>query len=198
MALFMRVFGAGSGASRIALRSSEATFAVGVLPARDPEGARSRWLPTTIFQRAVPRLRGMSNTEKNKELARRLADEVLSEGDLAVFDEIVADDYVNHNIPVPGIAGTKAGFRELVQETRRAFPDVRVHVDEVVAEGDTAVFHDHVTATSERDFFGVPANGKRLEWTEIHWLRITDGQIVEHWTNFDQLGILSQLGAVGP
>jgi steroid delta-isomerase-like uncharacterized protein len=115
---------------------------------------------------------------------------------METFDEIVADDYVNHNIPVPGIPGTKAGFRQLVEATRHAFPDVQVNVEHVVAEGDLVVFHDNVTATSKGDLFGVPPNGASLRWTEIHFLRVADGQIVEHWTNFDQLGILRQLGAI--
>jgi steroid delta-isomerase-like uncharacterized protein len=132
----------------------------------------------------------------HKDLARRLAEEVLSQGNMATFDDIVADDYVNHNIPVPGVPGTKAGFRQLVAATRDAFPDVQVHVEHIVSEGDLVVFHDSVTATSKGDFFGVPPNGAHLRWTEIHFLRVRDGRIVEHWTNFDQLGILRQLGVM--
>ena len=131
-----------------------------------------------------------------KLVVTRLADEVLTNGDLETFDEIFADQYVNHNIPVPGIPGTKAGFKQLVQATREAFGDLQVHVQDVVSDGDFVVFHDYVTATSVGEFFGVPPNGQRLEWTEIHFLRVRDGQIVEHWTNFDQLGILRQLGAI--
>jgi steroid delta-isomerase-like uncharacterized protein len=133
---------------------------------------------------------------ETKAVARRLAEDVFSKGDFAAFDEIFADEYVNHSIPVPGIPGTKEGFRQLVVATRDAFPDIHVHVDDVVSEGDVAVFHDHVTATSRGSFFGLPPNGAVLEWTEIHWLRISEGKIVEHWTNFDQLGILRQLGAL--
>jgi steroid delta-isomerase-like uncharacterized protein len=129
-------------------------------------------------------------------VARRLAVDVFSRGDLDAYDEIFADDYVNHNIPVPDIPGTKAGFRRLVVATREAFPDLSVEVQDIVAEGDLVVFHDHVTATSEGAFFGVPPTGKPLAWTEIHFLRVRDGQIAEHWTNFDQLGILMQLGAI--
>jgi predicted ester cyclase len=66
----------------------------------------------------------------------------------------------------------------------------------MVAEGDFAVFHDRVEATSEGDFLGIPPNNKRISWTEIHFLRIVNGKIVEHWTNFDQFGILMQLGAI--
>jgi len=137
-----------------------------------------------------------TDADANKAVALRLADEVLSGGDLEAYDEIVADGYVNHNIPVPGIPGTKAGFRELIEATRNAFPDVAVHVDDVVAEGEFVVFHDHVTATSSGEFFGIPPTGRQVEWTEIHFFRLDGRRIVEHWTNFDQLGILTQLGAI--
>jgi steroid delta-isomerase-like uncharacterized protein len=132
----------------------------------------------------------------NKLVARRLAEEVFSKGDLQTFDAIFSKDYVNHNIPVPGVPGTKAGFKELVQATRSAFPDLEVEVQDIVSDGDFVVFHDRVRATSKGEFFGVPASGKSLEWTEIHFLRVVNNQIVEHWTNFDQLGILQQLGAI--
>jgi steroid delta-isomerase-like uncharacterized protein len=125
-----------------------------------------------------------------------LAEEVFSQGNMQTFDAIFADTYANHNMPVPGIPGTKKGFRQVVAATRQAFPDVHVNVQDMVAEGDFVVFRDTVQATSRGDFLGVPANGKRLEWTEIHFLRLADGRIVEHWTNFDQLGILKQLGAI--
>ena len=134
--------------------------------------------------------------DANKFVAKRLAELVFSGGDMRVFDELFAEDYVNHNMPVPGIPGTKAGFRHLVQATRQAFPDVKVHIGHIVSEGDLVVFHDKVTATSSGDFLGVPATGQNVDWTEIHFLRVRDGQIIEHWTNFDQLGILRQLGAV--
>ena len=134
--------------------------------------------------------------EANKRVARRLADEVFSQGNMQTFDEIIAAHYVNHHMPVPGVPGTKDGFRQVVLATRKAFPDVHVNVMDVVAEDDFVVFHDSVEATSRDEFFGVPANGKRLEWTEIHFMRIANGQIVEHWANFDQLGILRQLGVL--
>ncbi len=134
--------------------------------------------------------------ESNKEVARRLVDEVLNKGNMKTFDELFADNYKMHNMPVPNIPSTKDGFRKLVLATRKAFPDVHVHIEDLVADNDFAVFHDKVEATSKDDFFGVPANGKRLAWTEIHFLKVSGGRIVEHWTNFDQLGILQQLGAI--
>ena len=74
--------------------------------------------------------------EPNKVVARRLAEEVFSQGNMRTFDEILAANYVNHNMPVPGIPGTKEGFKQIVAATRQAFPDVHVNVKDVVAEGD--------------------------------------------------------------
>jgi steroid delta-isomerase-like uncharacterized protein len=132
----------------------------------------------------------------NKKVARRLAEEVFSQGNMKTFDEIISPSYHNHHMPVPNIPGTKEGFRQLVLATRQAFPDVHVHIENMVAEGDFVVFNDTVQATSKGDFMGIPPNGKPLSWTEIHFLKIAKGQIVEHWANFDQLGILHQLGAI--
>ena len=126
----------------------------------------------------------------------RLANEVFSGGNMKSFDEIIADGYVNHNMPMPSVPGTKDGFRQIVGATRDAFADLHVHVRDMVTEGPFVVFRENVEAKSQAPFFGVPANGKQLAWTEIHFLRVDNGQIVEHWTNFDQLGILRQLGAI--
>jgi steroid delta-isomerase-like uncharacterized protein len=131
-----------------------------------------------------------------KAVAMRLAAEVFSGGNMKTFDDIIADNYVNHSMPVPNLPGTKNGFRQIVAATREAFADLHVHVRDMVAEGSFVVFRDNVEATSKAPCFGVPANGAKLAWTEIHFLRVDDGKIVEHWTNFDQLGILRQLGAI--
>jgi len=134
--------------------------------------------------------------EKNKLVAKRLVEEVFNNGNMRIFNEIFADNYLNHNMPVPGVPGTKEGFRQVVVATRQAFPDVHVNIEDMIAEDDLVVFHDTAQATSRGDFLGIPPTGKRLEWTEIHFLRIASDRIVEHWNNFDQLGILKQLGAI--
>jgi steroid delta-isomerase-like uncharacterized protein len=131
-----------------------------------------------------------------KTVASRLVDDIFNAGNMQAFDELFADNYVNHNMPMPGIPGTKEGFRQVVLGTRQAFPDVHVEIEDMVAENDLVVFHDHVAATNKGEFNGIPATGKRIEWTEIHFLRVRSGQIVEHWANFDQLGMLRQLGVI--
>src|SRR5262245_13642807 len=117
---------------------------------------------STRFHRSanlVGRLRMTTATqtlETNKAVAKRLADEVVSNGNMQTFDEIFSDNYDNHTMPVPGIPGTKAGFKQVVLASRSAFPDVKVDVHGIVAEGEFAVFRDVVHATSRGEFMGVP------------------------------------------
>ena len=157
-------------------------------------------LPAAIARRAMrsggPAIERGEAMASIKDVARRLAEEVFSRGDMRTFDEIFAESYRHHNMPVPDIPGTKEGFRRLVMATRHAFPDVKVQIENVTEEGDLVVFNDSVEATSRGDFLGVPPTGRPLRWTEIHMLRVVGGKIVEHWANFDQLGILKQLGAI--
>jgi steroid delta-isomerase-like uncharacterized protein len=131
--------------------------------------------------------------ERNRAIARRFVDEVFNRGNTKAYDELVADDYINHNPPVPGLPGSKVGFQEAVILTRDAFPDVHVSIEDMLTEGDRVMFRDTTTATHQGEFQGIPASGKRLAWTEMHFFRIRDGQIAEHWANFDQLGILVQM-----
>jgi steroid delta-isomerase-like uncharacterized protein len=140
----------------------------------------------------------MVNVQSSKSVATRLVTDIFNSGNMQAFDELFADDYVNHTMPMPGVPGTKDGFRQVVLATRQALPDVHVQIEQIVSEGDMVVFHDHATATSEGEFMGIPPTGKRLQWTEMHMLRVRGDQIVEHWANFDQLSMLQQLGAIRP
>jgi predicted ester cyclase len=99
---------------------------------------------------------------------------------------------------MPGVPGTREGFRQVVLATRQALPDVHVEIEQMVSEGDIVVFHDHAAATSQGEFMNISPTGKRLQWTEMHMLRVRGDQIVEHWANFDQLSMLQQLGAIRP
>jgi steroid delta-isomerase-like uncharacterized protein len=139
----------------------------------------------------------MAHTQdQNKMLARRFVDEVFNAGNREAYDQLVADDYVNHNPPVPGVPGTKEGFWQVVTATRAAFPDVRVVPEDMLAEADRVMFRDSVSATHLGAFQGIEATGKRLAWTEMHFFRVGDGRIAEHWANFDQLKILIEMGGL--
>jgi predicted ester cyclase len=66
----------------------------------------------------------------------------------------------------------------------------------MIGEGDRVAVRLTASATQVGEFMGMPGNGKRYTIGEIHIFRVRDGQIVEHWHQFDQLGMMRQLGAM--
>lgn len=134
-------------------------------------------------------------TEELKAYARRLPDELLTQGDLAVADELIAPD-CRHHAPVPLAPGVE-GAKRWVTALRRAFPDLRAIVEDEVAEGDMVVQRLMLSGTYEGAFCGVPATGRRATWQLVAIQRIgPDGRCAEHWSTWDQLGLLRQLGAL--
>ena len=136
------------------------------------------------------------STEENKAIVRRVNDEVWSEGHLDVIDELIADDFVATVVGAPEQIRGPQGFREFVVMYRTAFPDLRITVDEQVAEGETIVTRWTATGTNEGELMGIPATGKQATTAGININRISGGKLVEGWGLFDQLGLLQQIGAV--
>ena len=77
-----------------------------------------------------------------------------------------------------------------------AFPDLDVHIDELIAEGDTVVGRMTTSGTHKGDFMGIPATGKKATFTEMHMIRLANGKMVDHWGNSDDLGMMQQLGVI--
>jgi steroid delta-isomerase-like uncharacterized protein len=136
------------------------------------------------------------STEENKAIVRRVNDEVWSAGHLDVIDELIADDFVATVVGAPEQIRGPQGFREFVLMYRTAFPDLRITVDEQVAEGETVVTRWTATGTNEGELMGIPATGKQATTAGININRISGGKLVEGWGLFDQLGLLQQIGAV--
>ena len=136
------------------------------------------------------------STEENKAIVRRVNDEVWSEGHLDVIDELIADDFVATIVGAPEEIRGPQGFREFVVMYRKAFPDLRLTVDEQFAEGETVVTRWTATGTNEGELMGMPATGKQATTAGININRVSGGKLVEGWGLFDQLGLLQQIGAV--
>jgi steroid delta-isomerase-like uncharacterized protein len=132
------------------------------------------------------------STEANKILVRRLVDEAQTEGRLEVVDELLADDFVDHS-PLPGLPANRDGIRILFGALRAAFPDLRVTIDEQVAEGEKVVTRKTFRGTHGGEFLGAPASGRAVAFEVIDILSVRDGKIAEHRVVFDQLGLRAQL-----
>ena len=137
------------------------------------------------------------STEGNKAIIRRFVDEVQNGGDLTVLDEIAAADYVNHTAP-PGVPPDREGLKQLTGMFRRAFPDGRMAIEDLVAEGDRVVTRKTFRGTHGGELMGIPPTGRAVAIQLIDIVRLADGKAVESWSAADDLGMLQQLGALAP
>jgi len=134
-------------------------------------------------------------SEVNKALVRRGIEETVNKGNFSVVDEILSTDYV-YREPTVGEKRGRAGFRELVTMYRNAFPDVKLTIDEQIAEGDKVVTRWSATGTHRGELFGTAPTGKQVRVQGVIVSRIANGKVVEETEVYDALGMLRQLGAV--
>jgi steroid delta-isomerase-like uncharacterized protein len=135
------------------------------------------------------------STDANKRLYRRWFEEVVTGRNLALADELLADDYVLH---FPGMPQPldREGHKQLLGMFHSAFPDWRETVDQVIAEGDLVVIRVTGRGTHDQPFQGIPATHKQVQATGVGIGRIAGGKIAESWAEYDALGMLQQLGAI--
>ena len=132
--------------------------------------------------------------EENKTMVRRLVDEAQTNGNLAVVDELLAEDFVDHT-PFPGLPPTRDGVKSLFGYLRTVFPDLRVRIQEQVAEEEKVVTRKVFEGTHRAEFMGIPSTGRPVSFEVIDILTFNEGRISEHRVIFDQLGIRQQLTA---
>ncbi len=134
-------------------------------------------------------------SERNRAVLDRLNEEVLRGGNVGVLDELLAEDFVEHN-PASGTGRDREGLKEFIRILHRAFADQVHTVDDQIVEGDRVVERCTMTATHAGEFMGIPPTGKRVTLPSIDISRLRNGRIVEHWMQADVLGLMAQLGAV--
>src|SRR5690606_17580698 len=115
---------------------------------------------------------------------------------LDVADELIAPDYVLHDPASPHFRGGLEGYKQFQVTYLRAFPDAHLTVDDQIAAADEVVTRWTTRGTQTGDLPGIPATGKQVTVTGITISRIENGKIVEDWQEWDQLGMLRQLGVV--
>jgi steroid delta-isomerase-like uncharacterized protein len=134
-------------------------------------------------------------SEQNKASARAEF-EAWSNGDLEKLDDLVAPDVVHHDPYDPHAAEGLEGLKKSVALNRNAFPDLRITVEDQVAEGDKVVTRWTATMTHEGELGGVPPSGKRVTLAGVTVERFEDGKVVESWRSMDMLGLLRDIGAI--
>jgi steroid delta-isomerase-like uncharacterized protein len=135
------------------------------------------------------------STEHNKELCRRLYAAV-STGDFDALDQLIAPNFIEHEMVDPGMPAGREGMKTLFRMVRQAMPDMVMTVEDMVAEGERVAVRAVMSGTQTGEFMGIPASGKRVAMTVMDLHRIENNQFTEHWGVSDMLGLMTQIGAI--
>ncbi len=135
-----------------------------------------------------------SGVEANKALVRRFVDEIFVHGRHEAVDALVAEDFVSHSWPSTGDA--RADLKRAIDRVGAGLADPVFTIEDEIAEDDRVAVRLTASATQVGEFMGIAPSGRRYTIEEIHVFRVRDGRIAEHWHQFDQLGMLRQLGAM--
>ena len=130
-------------------------------------------------------------TEDARTVFTNLMEEVFNRGNLEVADDLVADDFLNHEAPE---SRGPEGFKATAAWLRSAFPDYHAELHETLVDGDLIAARLQVSGTHKGDFMGVAPTGRSFSVQHMHMYRVRDGKLVEHWACRDDLGQLGQLG----
>ena len=136
------------------------------------------------------------SAESNKALSRRVLEEAFNAGNIDVIDELVTTDFVNHDAALPEAMIGPEAAKATISGYRTAFPDLRITIEEQIADEQGVATRWSAKGTHEGDLMGMAPTGKQSTVTGITIDRIVDGRIAESWTNWDTLGMLQQLGVV--
>jgi len=139
------------------------------------------------------------SVEDNIRILNRWFQEVWNEGRLETIHELLSPDAVAIGQAGSGISmrGPEQ-FARFVQQLRAAFPDIKVSVEDVFGAGDKVALRWTGQMTHLGDALGIPATGKTIHISGITLVRLAHGKIMAGWDNWDQLGMLEQIGAYNP
>ena len=140
---------------------------------------------------ATPAAAQSKSTEANKAVARRVFDEILSQGKFQLADEFYSKAFVNHGLTRDA---SLQEDQDAARGWKQAFPDGKITVVQEIAEGDLVAVLWVGSGTNTHEGNGLPATGKSGKIRGITIWRIVNGRIVEEWSEFDQLRLLKQLG----
>ena len=129
----------------------------------------------------------------NKKIAYLEIEKLWNDGDMAVADQVYAPSQILH------LRGESYPFgpdeaKKAVASWRRAFPDFKFKIEDIVAEGDKLAIRYIFTGTHQGKFWGIAPTGKKISVTQINIIRFANGKMVEAWEDYDEYGMRLQLG----
>lgn len=136
----------------------------------------------------------------NKRIGRLVLEDMWGKGRLELADRYYGAGYIDHVGKGPESSEVQGadGIKQAVTMFRTAFPDLTYTVEDEIAEGDLVMARFSARGTHLGPFLGVAPTARAIAYSGIDVNRIRDGRIVESWVHYDALGLLQQLGIVGP
>jgi steroid delta-isomerase-like uncharacterized protein len=131
--------------------------------------------------------------EKNKAMVQRFNYEFIQGRNIQVIEETVHEQFVNHNAPPDTVYASKDGILQFMQTMWQVFPDLKVNINMMVAEGDLVTTYKTFHATHKGAFMGVEPTNKKVSFSAIDIIRVKDGKAIEHWSIRDNQALYQQL-----
>lgn len=136
-------------------------------------------------------------TPDARAMIRRWFDEVWNQGDEEAIDRLLAKNSTMWGVNRPDVSSTGSEeFKKFYRTMRSTFSDIKITLDQIIQEDDTAFARWTVTGVHSGEGSGSPATRKVLKLTGMSACRVQDGMIVEAWNIWDQIGMARQLGAL--
>ena len=134
--------------------------------------------------------------DENKAIVRRLIEELWTNGNLSVADELFSENYTHHDPSTPDFGPGPEGEKKRVTHYRTAFPDLQFTIEDMICEGQTVTCRWSSTGTHQGPLSVIPPSGKTVSVSGMTVTKLAGEKIVEAWVNWDTFGLLQQLGVI--
>lgn len=138
----------------------------------------------------------MTTVEANKKLVLEHYESFVHRQDAEAVRNQLAPDFLDHELP-PGISPGPEGVIQYRVMLHKAFPDLKIKIEDIVAEGDRVAVRATWTGTHRGSlpFLPVPVTNRPFTLTGMVFWRVRDGRLAERWATLDLLGMQRQLAA---
>jgi len=138
-------------------------------------------------------MNSITPSEAAKAVVRRNTDEVQGKGNFQLFEELFADDFIDHT-PQPSTTPDKAGVRKLYTFLRAAFPDFHAEIHWQLADGDRVATYKTYHGTHEGTFLGIAPSHRKIHFETVDVMRVQNGKITDHWGVGNLFSLMQQIG----
>ena len=127
----------------------------------------------------------------------RIIEEAFNDGNVDALDDLIAEDFVEHEDLPPDVPQGKAAPRAMITMMRAAFPDLKVTVEDMLQDGSKVVTRSRFAGTHEGEFMGIQPTGNKFDIPVIDIVEFRDDKAVAHWGVMDNAAMMEQLGVAG-